>query len=140
MDEPGRLLTTRYTIAGDERNSPGGATEAVNNSNNSAGGATEAVNNSNNSAGGARQAVNNRINSAGGAREVVCSMRVCAGRAGQQEQQYIRGGTTVYQGLLKLLPKEATWLGKGPERLLKNRSNGIGWDRDAANNKRNSIG
>ena len=77
MDEPRRLLTTGYTIAGDERNSPGRASEAVNNRNNSAG--------------GGREAVNNRINIAGGAREVVCSMSVGAGRAGQQEQQYIRG-------------------------------------------------
>ena len=49
-----RLLTTRETVLEDKRNSPGGASEAVNNRNNSAGVTREAVDNRNNSARGAK--------------------------------------------------------------------------------------
>ena len=91
------MLTTRETVLEDKRNSPGGASEAVNNKKNSAGGTREAVNSRSNSAGGgggtealshrrnsargAREAFNNRSNSAGGTREVVYNMRISAGGA-----------------------------------------------------------
>ena len=60
MDGPGRLLTTRETLSEDKRNSPGGASEAVNNS---AGCNMEVVYNMRISDGGAREVGNRKRNS-----------------------------------------------------------------------------